>query len=117
MLRVVVALFALAACSAPPTVLPDAAEVLPSAMPDHLSATGLYTDISAKKVSPRLAEFAPNNVLNHGFTERVVAGDPDASAIFHRMSQRAINVQMPPLGTEKADDAGVALVKGWIESL
>lgn len=312
--RVVVALFALGACSDPPAALPDAAEVLPSAMPDHLSATGLYTDIGAKTVSPRLIEFAPAYVLwsdgavklrwyqlpvggvvdstdmnhwrlpvgtkffkefslggkrletrliwrvgdsgnrerdtlvgsfawnddetdaefvpggaenirgtehdapsadtcwkchvgepghalgfaalqlgdvsalplsvpptnatpfaapdpalgylhancghchnpsgsawstssmvmrldiedrdvtsnkivqstvgvplqqwlGHGFTERIVAGDPDASAIFFRMSQRAMNVQMPPLATEKTDDAGVALVRAWIESL
>jgi hypothetical protein len=55
--------------------------------------------------------------LGHGFTERIVAGDPDASAIFYRMSQRAMNVQMPPLATEKTDDVGLALVRSWIGSL
>jgi len=312
--RVVVALLLCGACSDPPKALPDAAEILPSEMPDHLSATGLYTDIAAKTVSSRLTEFAPNNVLwsdgadklrwyqlpsggvvdstdmnhwklpvgtkffkefslggkrletrliwrvadtgnrerdtlvgsfvwnddetdavlvpngaqnirgtehdapaqdtcwkchvgepghalgfsalqlgdisalpmsspptdatpfaapnaalgylhancghchnpngsawvnssmvlrldveehdatsnkvvqttvgvpiqqwlGHGFSERIVAGDPDASAIFYRMSQRAMNVQMPPLATEKTHEAGLALVRDWINSL
>lgn len=55
--------------------------------------------------------------VNHGFTNRVVAGDPDQSALFYRMTQRAMNVQMPPLATEQTDAAGIALVRGWIESL
>ena len=50
------------ACSDPPAVPPDA-EVLPSEMPERLSLTGLYTDIRAKTLSPRLVEFTPNNVL------------------------------------------------------
>jgi hypothetical protein len=312
--RVVVALLAFGACSDGPTVLPDAPEVLPTAMPERLFATGLYTDIAAKKLNPRLQEFAPANVLwsdgaeklrwyqlpaggvvdssdmdhwrlpvgtqffkefsrdgkrletrliwrvgdsgdrekdtlfgafvwdederdatfvpdgaqnlrgtehdapaadtcwkchvgepghalgfsalqlgdvsglplshpppdatpfvapnaalgymhancghchnpsgsawvdssmilrldvdehdamttktvqttvgvaltqwlNHGFTQRIVPGDPDTSAIFYRMSERAMNVQMPPLATEFTDPAGLALVKAWIESL
>lgn len=55
--------------------------------------------------------------LGHGFTERIVAGDPDGSALFYRMTQRAMNVQMPPIATEKTHDAGQALVRAWIESL
>ena len=55
--------------------------------------------------------------VGHGFTERIVAADPDASAVYYRMTQRAMNVQMPPLATEKTHDAGIALVKAWIESL
>jgi hypothetical protein len=58
----VFALLALAACSDPPTVPPDA-EVLPSVMPDRLSETGLYTNVAAKTLSPRLVEFTPANVL------------------------------------------------------
>ena len=49
-------------CSDPPTAPPDA-EVLPTVMPERLSETGMYTDIAAKKLSPRLTEFTPNNVL------------------------------------------------------
>ena len=54
---------------------------------------------------------------NHGYAKRIVPGDPDSSAIFYRMSQRAMNVQMPPLATEKTDPDGIALVRGWIQSL
>lgn len=53
----------------------------------------------------------------HGFTNRIVAGDPDRSAVFYRITQRALNLQMPPVATEKTDAAGIALVRAWIESL
>jgi hypothetical protein len=55
--------------------------------------------------------------LGHGYAKRIVAGDPDQSAIFFRMSQRAMNVQMPPVATEFTDDTGLALVRAWIQSL
>lgn len=57
-----VLLVAVVACSDPPDVPPDA-EVLPTVMPARLSETGIYTDIRAKTLSPRLKEFTPNNVL------------------------------------------------------
>ena len=55
--------------------------------------------------------------IGRGYTYRIVAGDPDQSAAFYRMTQRTMMVQMPPLATEKTDDAGIALIRGWIESL
>lgn len=55
--------------------------------------------------------------VNHGYTKRIVAGDPDQSALLYRMSQRTMFVQMPPLATEFTDDAGVALIRTWIQSL
>ena len=55
--------------------------------------------------------------LNHGYLKRIVPGDPDQSALFYRMSQRAMNVQMPPLATEHTDDAGLAVVRDWIQTL
>jgi mono/diheme cytochrome c family protein len=54
---------------------------------------------------------------DQGFESRIVPGDPDGSAIFYRMSQRGSGDQMPPLGTERADDAGRAIVRDWIENL
>jgi hypothetical protein len=54
---------------------------------------------------------------NHGYTKRIVPGDPDQSALFYRMSQRAMNVQMPPIATEFKDDTGLELVRAWIQSL
>ncbi len=55
--------------------------------------------------------------LNHGFTDRIVAGDADTSAIPYRMSQRAANMQMPPIATEMPDTEGLELVRLWIDSL
>ncbi|NVB83074.1 MAG: hypothetical protein HOV81_32145 [Kofleriaceae bacterium] len=55
--------------------------------------------------------------INNGYTKRVVAGDPDQSALYYRMTQRDENVQMPPLATEKVDDAAVAMIRAWIQSL
>jgi cytochrome c553 len=50
-------------------------------------------------------------------TQRVVAGDPDASAIVARMSARGNDDQMPPLATEEIDPTGLAKVRAWIASL
>jgi hypothetical protein len=55
--------------------------------------------------------------IGHGYTHRIVAGDPDNSAVFYRMTQRTMNVQMPPIATEHTDDAGIALIRTWIQSL
>jgi hypothetical protein len=55
--------------------------------------------------------------LNHGYTKRIVAGDPTNSALWFRMTQRAMNIQMPPIATEHADPAGVELLRTWIQSL
>jgi hypothetical protein len=50
-------------------------------------------------------------------TLRVVPGDAEQSGLLFRMSMRGPDTQMPPLATELVDDAGVALVRAWIESL
>lgn len=55
--------------------------------------------------------------IGHGYTDRIVAGDPDMSAIHYRMSQRTANMQMPPLATEQPDTDGIELVRLWIDSL
>lgn len=56
-----------------------------------------------------------------GITERVKPGQPDASGIAYRMSVRdpgvPLSEQMPPIATERVDDAGVAAVRAWISSL
>ncbi|MFK7998600.1 MAG: hypothetical protein AB8H86_03345 [Polyangiales bacterium] len=43
----------------------------------------------------------------------MVPGNPDASQLFLRMGLRG-DVQMPPLGTERVDEVGVAAVRAWI---
>lgn len=55
--------------------------------------------------------------IGRGFDYRIVAGNPDQSAAFYRITQRTMNVQMPPIATEHTDDAGIALIRAWIESL
>jgi hypothetical protein len=52
-----------------------------------------------------------------GFVYRVVRGDPEASAIHHRMANRSPGVQMPPLGTDVVDEAALHIVDDWIRSL
>ena len=39
------------------------------------------------------------------------------SGIIGRMSRRGAGEQMPPVGTEVVDTAGLATVRNWIESL
>jgi hypothetical protein len=55
--------------------------------------------------------------ITHGFATRIVAGDPEQSALWFRMSQRTPNNQMPPLATEYVDPVGLDLIRTWISSL
>ncbi|HEY0706320.1 MAG TPA: hypothetical protein VGG33_05955, partial [Polyangia bacterium] len=48
---------------------------------------------------------------------RVVAGEPDNSALYVRMVERGSRAQMPPLATKHVDPAGTALIRAWITSL
>ena len=50
-------------------------------------------------------------------TERVVAGDPDASGLLARMKIRGSKDQMPSLATELIDPLGIELLTRWIEAL
>jgi len=52
-----------------------------------------------------------------GVVDRVTPGNPDASCVAVRMSQRGPGEQMPPLATKHVDDAGVAAVNAWIRSI
>ena len=55
------------------------------------------------------------------FSERVVPGDPEASALFYRMQQRGqpdpSPDQMPPLATKKVHPDGLAVVRAWIQTM
>lgn len=48
---------------------------------------------------------------------RVLPGDPEHSGILVRMRRRGPKEQMPPLGTELVDHAGVELVTRWVTAL
>jgi hypothetical protein len=52
-----------------------------------------------------------------GPCDRIEPGNPAASAVILRMSVRQPGVQMPPIGTEVVDDAGVKSVSDWISGL
>jgi hypothetical protein len=54
--------------------------------------------------------------LGHGYTKRIVAGDPTSSGLWARMNQRGSNLQMPPIATEFVDTSGVELLRTWIQS-
>jgi hypothetical protein len=55
--------------------------------------------------------------IGRGYSFRIVAGDPAASAIYVRMSDRTPIVQMPPIATEHPDPGGLAILSTWIQSL
>ena len=45
-------------------------------------------------------------------------GAPERSVLLHRMSQRGLNTgQMPPLSTNRVDEAGLELMREWCKSL
>ena len=57
-------------------------------------------------------------------TARIEPGMPESSAVVRRMALRGSPTmtseyanQMPPLGTKRVDDSGLATVRAWIESL
>ena len=52
-----------------------------------------------------------------GLRVRVARGQPEQSALVHRMLQRQNDTAMPPLGSERVDPAGIAAVAAWIEAL
>lgn len=49
--------------------------------------------------------------------EHVVAGAPDDSELIDRITRRDFIYQMPPLGTEQIDGAGVAVLRRWVSEL
>jgi len=59
-----------------------------------------------------------NKIFNdQHVTARIESGVPDTSSVIYRMSQRANNAQMPPVGSEYVDEDGMDLIRAWILSL
>jgi hypothetical protein len=82
--------------------------------------------VLASDADRALADIAPyattvgvalTNWRDDRFALRIAPGDPDASAIYYRMSQRGSTAQMPPLATEVAYTDGMAAVRAWIAAL
>lgn len=74
-------------------------------------------DVATSQVYRTTVGVPLENWLNHGYTNRIVAGDPDTSALLYRMTQRTMTIQMPPIATELSDPTGIDLVRTWIQSL
>ncbi len=52
-----------------------------------------------------------------GVSQRIVPGDPGASAVILRMASRVRGEQMPPFGTEVVDGTAMSAVANWIDAL
>jgi len=74
-------------------------------------------DATANQIVATTVGVALQQWPGHGFVTRIVPGDPDMSAVLYRMTQRTMLEQMPPIATKKIDDAGIAIVRAWIQSL
>ncbi len=87
------------------------------------SVTGLLLRVDVGLESPeetlayRSAVDVPGNWVAVGARLRIASGDPEASTIIRRMRSREPAIQMPPLGTEIVDSAGLELVRQWIEGI
>jgi hypothetical protein len=54
---------------------------------------------------------------NTGDSFRIASGMPDMSGVISRMRARGTDLAMPPIASERVDDAGVELLETWIDSL
>jgi hypothetical protein len=52
-----------------------------------------------------------------GVTLRIAPGNPQGSCVYHRMTIRGTQEQMPPTGSRVTDSEGLAVVAAWIDSL
>jgi hypothetical protein len=82
-----------------------------------LRLTTHETDAASSDVYKSLVGVTLQYWRGGAITRRVVAGDPDASAIVARMSARGNKDQMPPLATEMTDPTGIGKVRAWIAAL
>jgi hypothetical protein len=66
----------------------------------------------------RTGILVPPLVAGLGATVRIAPGNPAASLVWRRMGVRDDSGwQMPPIATEEVDEAGLAVVRHWIEEL
>ena len=52
-----------------------------------------------------------------GVERRIAPKNPTGSCVHQRMSIRGTTQQMPPIATKIVDDAGVAKIAAWIDTL
>lgn len=82
----------------------------------------LWVDVGATDPAEtgawRTAVGVPNTLFNdQHVTARVEPGDPDRSAVWVRMAARGSIAQMPPVGSDVTDAAGLDRVRAWIVGL
>lgn len=67
----------------------------------------------------RLADVASTPTYQSAVGSVIEPGDPDDSELIRRMSRRndRYYAGMPPLGTERVDDAALATIRRWIEEM
>jgi hypothetical protein len=78
----------------------------------------LSFDLDFTLHAQELGSVASTAAYRTALGEVIEGGDPGASKVVALMSKRAGGLnQMPPLGTEQVDEAGLSLVREWIRSL
>ncbi len=81
----------------------------------RLAATTVEEEPGWATTVGRKGKWCPSG--EEGSQVRVAPGDPARSTLVHRMASRRPSSQMPPLGSVVADEAGIALMKRWIEGI
>lgn len=87
--------------------------------------TGFYMRLDSQELDAlestalwRTGAYITSNFQPGGPTlQRLAPGKPNRSAIVYRASTRGSTAQMPPMDTNFVDEAGVATLRAWIESL
>jgi hypothetical protein len=74
-------------------------------------------DVATTKIYQSTVGVPLEQWIGRGYTTRIIAGDPDNSAVAVRMAARGTVVQMPPIATEYVDPIGLQTIRDWITSL
>lgn len=97
-------------CHSPTSVTSDRVDL------DLWLRTAELSDIQTTQ-SYRSSVGAALTETGEDLARRVAPGDPGASGLLQRMTLRGERRAMPPIASERVDEAGVAQVRAWIESL
>ena len=74
-------------------------------------------DTAAYRTGVGKESYIRDPVRSDRYLMLIAPGQPDQSAVVYRDGQRDSDMQMPPLATHTVDEAGLAAVKAWIQSL
>lgn len=78
----------------------------------------LYYEIGTPSVERSNAYLTTVNQKSVGSKYfRVSPGKPESSYLYQRISSRTPGIQMPPVGTEKIDQAGQSTLRDWINKM